>query len=351
LESRYAYCETCDFAFCSNPPTDQTLAEYYATNDQYRRDMLTVEEARHILGQVRFISRYFRPRAHPARVLEIGADFGAFLSAFTQELGASGYFDELNKEARCTLLHKGFSDVYHSEHVHQRFDLIVMRHVFEHVADPATFLQSQIERLLPGGYIFIEVPDYSALVLGGSDTFQFEHLSYFSLRSLTSLATRQGCQVIASEAARTAGYSTTPNQVARLILEPVGKQANQPQSFADWQSLMTKTLEDFEAIDRFIQANEGARFALYGAGTRTLEFIANTRCVESIRAIYDKDPKKIGTQLCGITVASPEQLRSERCDFVLLMVIGYEREVRDSLASMGIPVEKIISLKSNAAGK
>ena len=47
------------------------------------------------------------------------------------------------------------------ESVPGRFDLVTMVHVLEHVTGPAAFLRKVRQRLAPGGFVAIEVPDHA----------------------------------------------------------------------------------------------------------------------------------------------------------------------------------------------
>ena len=174
IAAQYAYCATCDFSFSTNPFDDDTMAQYYRFNDQLRRDDLTAAEAHHIHEQLDFVQQAV-PVEKSARILEIGADFGAFLELAVRRFQAEAYFSEFNIAARERLLLKGFLDLSQQPE-DLTFDVIVLRHVFEHVVYPVRYLQALRERLLPHGVVFIEVPDYSCLDLANCDEFQLEHV-------------------------------------------------------------------------------------------------------------------------------------------------------------------------------
>ena len=63
------------------------------------------------------------------------------------------------------------------------FDLLIMSHVLEHVADPRQFLHEALQRLKPGGILFIEVPCRDYLF---KDIWE-PHLLFFDKPQLTLL--------------------------------------------------------------------------------------------------------------------------------------------------------------------
>ena len=91
------------------------------------------------------------------RVLEIGAATGAFLQKLD---GLSCYAVEPADDNRefCQQFveetYRHLSDVPAAE----KFDVICMFHVFEHIKKPETFLENCRQHLNPGGLIVIEVP-------------------------------------------------------------------------------------------------------------------------------------------------------------------------------------------------
>jgi hypothetical protein len=319
VESAFRHCDHCDFAWMATPPDNESLASYYAANDQFRRPALTAEEAHHIGAQIDFLD------PSPGRHLEIGPDNGTFLELMRCRIGGEFSFNEMNVEAARRLSERGFSSDQ------GRYATATLRHVFEHIVDPVSFLTALARR---ADRIFVEVPDYSALGLRKSDRFQFEHVNYFSLTSMHMVAKRAGLSIERVEFAATPGYSTTPNRVMRVIFA-----AGSSDDDREWDALLH---DDLQRLDRFARALDG-RVAIYGAGVLTSMLLAaNPRA--SVAAIYDLDEKKQGRPMLGVTVQSPEEIDETRFDTLLLTVVGYEQEVRDFLRGRVSP-EKIRTLE------
>jgi 2-polyprenyl-3-methyl-5-hydroxy-6-metoxy-1,4-benzoquinol methylase len=78
----------------------------------------------------------------------------------------------------------------------ERFDLITMNKVLEHVEDPLTMLSQARHWIRPGGFLYLEVPDASASRAGpGREEFFVEHLHVFSTKSLACIIRKSEWQV------------------------------------------------------------------------------------------------------------------------------------------------------------
>ncbi|MCX7609825.1 MAG: class I SAM-dependent methyltransferase [Anaerolineales bacterium] len=77
----------------------------------------------------------------------------------------------------------------------ERFDLISMSHVLEHLTDPVDYLTHLRERLLtPDGWLLLEVPNLYA-----HDCFEIAHLYAFSQHTLGEVLRRSGFELVKFE--------------------------------------------------------------------------------------------------------------------------------------------------------
>jgi SAM-dependent methyltransferase len=74
--------------------------------------------------------------------------------------------------------------VYRNEN---KFDFIIMSHVLEHFIDPDKAIKNVIKLLAPDGIVYIEVPDLYTAEYKSKSVWTPEHLSYFTISSLTQL--------------------------------------------------------------------------------------------------------------------------------------------------------------------
>ncbi|MBT5307137.1 MAG: class I SAM-dependent methyltransferase [Candidatus Scalindua sp.] len=135
-----------------------------------------------------------------ARILEIGCFDGAFLSLFGEEyilLGAEP--NPMGKVAaehhRVQVVPKYFSP---NDFTASSIDLVIMRHLIEHIPEPLKILEDCRKVLKSGGRLLIETPWIEhTLTNNVIGNFYHQHLHYFSRDSLTVLLERAGFAVVA----------------------------------------------------------------------------------------------------------------------------------------------------------
>ncbi|WP_158230593.1 bifunctional 2-polyprenyl-6-hydroxyphenol methylase/3-demethylubiquinol 3-O-methyltransferase UbiG [Mycobacterium sp. shizuoka-1] len=132
-----------------------------------------------------------------SRVVDIGCGAGFTLLSFRE----SGH-----RVAGCdlgsTFLDAGRSrglDLRHGDHTSLAdlapFDLVILCHVFEHIADPRKLMDDLKPMLAPGGLVYIELPGLRAIPGSFGDPlryFQNAHLWNFDLGSLTAVLAGYG---------------------------------------------------------------------------------------------------------------------------------------------------------------
>lgn len=140
-------------------------------------------------------------------VLEIGAGDASFLAHVGTQCPnislASQEIDQNTRPARDAV--EGLVQYASLEEVRQsgeRFDVICMFHVLEHIFDPGRFLANCVACLAPGGRLIIEVPSLDDPLLTLYDCeayqrfyFQRQHPYVYSAGSMTRLLVHQGLEV------------------------------------------------------------------------------------------------------------------------------------------------------------
>lgn len=164
-------CECCGFVW--NTVFDQSLMNY---DKNYQNEQGFSKEFNKHLEYVvdLFIKRGYQGK----NVVEVGCGKGVFLNKLKLAgfLNIKGYdpaFEGDNDEIIVDYFRKGSKT--------RNADLIVLRHVLEHIADPLGFLHTIAEANEYKGDIYIEVPDFDWIKRKGAfwDIFN-EHCNYFS---------------------------------------------------------------------------------------------------------------------------------------------------------------------------
>jgi SAM-dependent methyltransferase len=331
---RYAACDDCRLIFQATYPSDDFLRRYYASSPMLRRREVSPYEADQHVRQAAFLQRHLALAG--CRVGEVGAGSGGFLAHLQQAHGCTAYYDDLSDEALATLaqipgLRRLDADV-------RGLDLVVLRHVIEHVADPDAFIAAQAARLADDGALFVEVPDWSYFD-ADCDPLIFEHLSQFSSGSLLALFARLGWTCDALEKSVCATDPASPNRVLRALFRKPRLSSARAARLRD--AFHADYLPRYDGIntriDAFVARHPGRRVALWPASHLSFSLLLETRRLHgAVVGLFDIDKKKQGRRFQGIGVHPPEALPEFAPDIVLITTMGYEDEIKDRLRQLGV---------------
>ena len=139
-----------------------------------------------------------------ARILEIGVGSGSFL-AFARDRGCSVLGCDLSPSV-CNRVSRRYGVPMHCGPVDQipvgpNFDIAILNHVLEHVAEPVTLLTAVRQRMRPGGLVHIAVPNIECweATLPGWNSYEPYHLTYFSPATLASAVAKAGISIVRQE--------------------------------------------------------------------------------------------------------------------------------------------------------
>ena len=231
----------------------------------------------------------------PGRALEVGCSSGEVLneirSLFGLELqhlvGVEPNHDTASAAKKLGLdIRETFLDAALAASL-GRFDLVVSRHVIEHVEDPRAFFQSLSQVVDDEGAIVLETPSLDACLQRRVDSgFYVEHLHLFSMRSLA--ATAQGAGFAMVE-----GFETPLGHMIGVFRRQGIPLALAPtDTHTDLQSSHDQRCRWWKA--RF----EKRPVILWGAGSASRILIAETSCRPL--AICDGNPGKAGKKFVGL---------------------------------------------------
>jgi SAM-dependent methyltransferase len=227
-------------------------------------------------------------------------------------------------------------------------DLLLGNNVLAHVPDLNDFVAGMKILLKPGGVITMEFPHLMRLIEDNQwDTIYHEHFSYFSFLTVSSVFEAHGLRLFDVEELPTHGGSL------RIYGAHAGD-AEKPES-ATASELRTREREaGYERLDTYLGygrrveqdkrqilrflielKEQGQRVVAYGAPAKgnTLLNYCGVRS-DFIDYTCDLNPHKQGNFLPGsrIPIRSPESIREDRPDIVLILPWNLKHEIIEQLS-------------------
>ena len=199
-------CRACATASTTPVPSESTISMLYTevdSSDYEYPEPGVIGRLKDLFAQRRVSAIVRALPSKPTSVLDFGTGGGRFASAAAVVLPAGtvvGTDFGPKPPARSYYAHDRKIDYvpYADLKTHrQSFDLIVARHILEHVHDPVKLLQDLVRMLSENGTLYIEVPNFTsqtAKLLGCRWPLLYvpRHLSHFTRSTLESIIRRAG---------------------------------------------------------------------------------------------------------------------------------------------------------------
>jgi SAM-dependent methyltransferase len=207
-------------------------------------------------------------------------------------------------------------------------DLIVTRHVIEHIPDPMAFLATLRRCCGPETRLAIETPDIDWIRRTGAfHDFFYEHCSLFSLPALDQALARSGFVATRLERVFDAQY---------LWVEAMPVEAEDVAHATAYQAR-------WDAV--IARARAAGPVVVWGAGAKGATFVQMFDADASrIAAVVDLNPAKQDQHLGGTghRVVSPEAAAAIAPATILVMNPAYEAEIGDYVRGHGWGAEIIV---------
>jgi hypothetical protein len=301
----------------------------------------------------RLITRYGIRRK---RVIEIGGGKGDFLRVICERGENTGVSfgpsyrptatDNIPRHLRFV------SDYYTPKYADEPADIIICRHVLEHLSAPGELVTS-VRRAVgkhPDIAVYFEVPngDY---IFGERAfwEFHYQHCSYFTAQSLSRLFESRGFrtralwssfgdQYLSIEAVVAEDGTTGEPMPRRTALLDAGARTY----FSTSLQNQTKAWGDRLASLRA----KGRRIIAWGAGAKAVTFLNIVDPQgEAISHIVDINPRKTGSFVpgAGQEIVPPNAVQTLRPDMIVLMNGIYRDEITASVAALGLHPEFVVA--------
>lgn len=346
---RLGFCETCGFIF--NMAYDPALQNYYS--DLYESTQAyspTFNEFQRSLAKS-LIEQF---GLHGRSIIEIGCGQGEFLSLLCELGDNSGIgFDPAYIEGNSVSGDKAnitfIKDYYSEKYADYQADFICCKMTLEHIQNPQEFVgmvrRSIGEQL--DTVVFFQVPDVIRILdsIAFWDVY-YEHCSYFSPESFTSLFRNSDFEVAAVKVGYDDQYlmlDATPIQVSAgndqeddIELDDIRKKAK------FFRDNFQARLDTWRMKIKELLAG-GSRIVIWGAGSKGVAFLTTLGVTDEIKYVVDINPRKHGTYLAGSgqEIVGPQFIREYQPDAVLVMNPIYLAEIGAMLEDFKVGADLI----------
>jgi len=238
-------------------------------------------------------------------------------------------------------------DFYSARYADRQAELIVCRHVLEHIPDPAAFVRDVRTSIgdARSTVVFFEVPNvlYTLKDLGIWDLI-YEHVSYFSPASLSHLFRAEGFDVTGVQdlyGGQFLGIEGRPgSSAASATTQDLALLADLVQQFSGaYQTKVAEWISRFEAMEA-----AGQRAVVWGGGSKGVTFLNTLRPDAVVTHMVDINPRKQGMFVAGTgqPIVAPEELRPVNPDAVIIMNPIYRTEIEAAVRELGISSEVLV---------
>lgn len=363
-EEKIGYCSNCSFLFNANPFSGDDLEKRYKYLSKYEFDeekINFIEKQDYVIRsniQKHFIEENCKEKINS--VFEIGAASGYNLSLYKKEgkkvfgIEPSNYNKETSKKNYDIEIYADtFQNYLKEEKVQDKFDLIFLSHILEHIVNPMEFIEKV--KKFANKYIFIDVPTFDYKFSDENfGMFSDEHVNYFTFASLQNLMYKSGFHLIN---ARIEFYlncyvaAGTPAIMTLWKIDDENIKYEKKKIIDNTIDNVRRYIEDSENIlneirKKIDEIKDDEKLAIWGAGNHTSRLLAMTNLKnKNIVRIYDSDVKKQGKEILNIKISNfkKEDIELGIVDKIIISSYSSEKAICNSIENI-IPKNKIIKL-------
>lgn len=237
------------------------------------------------------------------RALDVGCGNGSWLKVFKKycpEWKLAGF--EPKGKYRAEVLAIAGENGFRSgdlDEVEDKFNLITLLHVIEHLSEPVKILKNLRAKLDPGGFMIVQTTD---LQQNPFDLLVIDHCSHFSKKSLARIMTLAGFEVIRIE------DSWIPKELSLLARVTEDKSISLSDAGSDdYYNTANKSLNWLEGVvEHARRTAKGNNFGIFGtaiAGTWLAMAVGS-----SVSFFVDEDPHRNNKYHMELPVLKPDQV-------------------------------------------
>ncbi len=321
-------CGGCGFGFADHIPHQRDFDLYYSIMSKYEYQDSGGKESPFDLARFEvtadLIVTYL---AHTeVKILDVGCATGGLLNqlrrkGFPNVIGLDPSLacaEAAWRQYGIRVLTKTISQL---NEIDERFDLVILSGVLEHIRDLETHLSSIYNILEENGKVLVVVPDASRFDCfpdAPYQQFSMEHINFFSPVSLCNLMSRNKYRTVSAEQMERQHGHGAVNPVVFAIFERCEAEDFASPGFTRCTKT-GKALKNYVRLSDMVERNihkvidelvdSGRPVMVWGVGTHTLRLMETSNLARAnIVAFIDTNPHYQNKQLRGISVIAPVEI-------------------------------------------
>lgn len=326
-----AICKECEFIFNYDFEVDKVQYNEIYDNTQ----TCSPKFQKYIDGIInKLIDRY---ELQNKTIVEVGCGKGLFLKQITEISNGKGYgFDPSYEDEKIQLDGKlVFENKYYDKNCSEmQADLVILRHVIEHIQNPIEIIQSINEALVnsPDALLYIETPCVEWILKNNIIyDFFYEHCSYFTKKSLKNLLEIADFEILEMDHTFEGQYIYAIAKVKNICKD----------SLFDMAIKYAENVENKKHKWNKNLLNYNGNIAVWGAGAKGVTFLndMDPNC-KFINCIIDINENKQNNFIPGTghKIVSYTEIRKRNIKTIIVMNWNYIDEIKLLLDKIDIDI-------------
>lgn len=345
----FGICKKCELVLQTPTISPKEMTYYYEQTATYinpgREGKPSSLKIKDVERQVSFLSDFIQDPKDNS-IFQIGCSDGYTLSKFKEKgFSVSGVDPsiESNKLAKELYDIDTIIDTFENIKLNQKFDILVMTHILEHLYNPNQVLEKCNKILNKDGYILLEVPLFEGSKLFPIGMLTLEHLNYFTEKSLLKLFSENSFIPLSIQKL----YFNHVYPVIAVVFKKMEKSFSLIESFGNnMNRYLNLEQSHWKKVQYVLNNNlkKNEEVYIWGAGIHTSMLLSNTNLLTfcKIVGILDSSKTKWNKNLGDVKIIEPtvEKLR----DSVVVISSYVSEEEIYKYINLKFKCKKIIKL-------
>lgn len=274
-----------------------------------------------------------------SKILEIGCNSGYTLSIFkdlsncnVKGIEPSKSFKNIWSKLNLEVINHYFDDNVSKTLINEKFDVIILRHVFEHINDFASFIENISKICTDSTVLLIEVPYLKNVIERKRlENISYSHRNYFSIKSMSVLLKKFNLGIIKCEEVDEDGgsilYHIMKNKKNKLNIDNIK---------IEHVKTLIKCVEDKKnELKRKLKKYSINEIVGYGAGAKGQHLIHLLSLEKYMKTVVDDTPEYKGKFIPGTRIkiiSNDELVENKNIKAVINLAPTHETAIRKNVS-------------------